>query len=163
MAVNVARYIHHVTLQTGHVARQYRKDVSDEAIDRVSEILDSLLTGGKPAVPGQPEFWVDGAHQGKVLTVTLWTGMRDDGDPILSTVTCLKSRSSPAAWRLIHDSATVPYVTDPTNPPPAPWTADRIETGFLPMAEAAAMRGEKSLWTGDLARCLAWAWMEYDR
>lgn len=161
MTVDAHRYIHHVTLQTGHVARQYRRDVSDEAVDAVSALLDSLLTGGQPAVPGQPEFWVSGVHEGKVLMVTLWTGMRDEGIPILTSVTCLKSRASPAAWRVIHDSATVPYVTDPTNPPPAPWTADRIETGFLPMAEAAVQRGETSLWTGDFARCLAWAWMEY--
>lgn len=157
----VSRYIYHVTLQSGHVARQFRRDVSDAAIDAVSALLDSLLTGGKPAVPGQPDFWIDGAHQGRVLTVTLWTGMRDDGDPILSTVTCLKSRSSPHAWRLLHDTANIPYVTDPDNPPPAPWTADRLEAGYLAMAQGAIQRGESSLWTGDFTRCLAWAWMEY--
>lgn len=157
----MTRYIHHATLQTGHVARQYRRDVSDEAIEAVSALLDSVLTGGQPAVPGQPEFWVSGVHGGKVLMVTLWTGMRDEGIPILTNVTCLKSRASPAAWRALHESAVVPYRTDPNRHPPAPWTADRLETGYLPMAEAAVQRGETSLWTGDFARCLAWAWMEY--
>jgi len=157
----MTRYIHHVTLQTGHVARQYRRDVSDEAIEAVSALLDSVLTGGQPAVPGFPDFWVSGSHEGRVLVVTLWTGMRDEGIPILTSATCIKSRASPAAWRALHENAVVPYQTDPDNHPPAPWTADRLETGYLPMAEAAVQRGETSLWTGDFARCLAWAWMEY--
>src|SRR5690606_8342415 len=82
----MTRYIHHVTLQTGHVARQYRRDVSDEAIEAVSALLDSVLTGGQPAVPGFPDFWVSGSHEGRVLVVTLWTGMRDEGIPILTSV-----------------------------------------------------------------------------
>jgi|HigsolmetaAR202D_1030399.scaffolds.fasta_scaffold13436_5 hypothetical protein len=159
----MTRYIHHVTLQSGHVARQYRKDVSDAAINAMSALLDSILTGGRPAVPGYPDFWVDGAHEGRVLVVTLWTGMRDEGIPILTSATCIKSRASPAAWRALHESAVIPYRTDPNDYPPAPWTADRLEVGYLPMAEAAMQRGENALWTGHFARCIAWAWMEYDQ
>lgn len=42
------RFIHQVTLQTGHIARQYRKDVSAEAVAALSDILDSVLTDGHP-------------------------------------------------------------------------------------------------------------------
>lgn len=157
------RYIHQVTLQTGHVARQYRRDVSAEAVAAISEMLDSLLTGGRPSVPGQPDFRAHGTHIGPALVVTLCTGRRDAPVPVLTTMTCLKSRASRGAWEAIHQGVLMPCVTDPSRPPPAPWTADRLEPGYLPLAEGAVLRGENSLWTGDFARCVAWAWVAYSR
>lgn len=155
------RYIHHVTLQTAHVARQYRGDVSDDAVRVVSAMLDEMLSGRQPDVPGFPDFWLSGTQEGHTLVATIWTGMRADGRiPVLTSMTCLKSRAGPGAWRAIHDGATLPYNTDPTNPPSAPWTADRLEIGYFDIAAAAMARGERGLWTGDFARCLAWAWAE---
>lgn len=43
--------------------------------------------------------------------------------------------------------------TSPDQVPPEPWVAVRIEVGAAVMPEAMA-------WTGDLERCLAWAWIE---
>lgn len=156
-------YIHHVTLQTGHVARQYRREVSDEAIVSITKMLDAVFADGKSAVPGFPGFWVSGVPDGRSLTITLWTGAGDNRLPILTSTTCLKSRSSIGAWRALHDSATLPYATDPSDPPPAPWTADRLEIGYNVLAGNAIARGEASFWTGNFARCVAWAWAEYKK
>ncbi len=142
-------YIHHVTLQTGHVARQSRAEVGDAAIAALSDLLDSALTGGRPAVPGFVTYAVTGAQQGRDLVATLWRG----DAPILTTAVALRSRSAPALWRLLHHGRD-DLATDPESPPPAPWCADRLEVGALLHREALA-------WTGDYARCLAWAWVAY--
>lgn len=93
--------------------------------------------------------------------MTLCSGPRDNPVPVLTSMTCLKSRSSPAAWQALHQGVLLPCVTDPSSPLPAPWMADRLEPGYLPMAEGAQLRGEARLWTGDFARSLAWAWVAY--
>lgn len=150
----MSKYIYHVTMSSGHVAKQYRRDIMDEVIADLSETLDGILQGAYMPVPGFADYLVNGTHTGSNLIATVWSGPRDSLRPILTTATALKSRSSPKLWRLMHDQATTPFVTDPAAPPKAPWTADRIEVGMLYSMSA-------SSWTGDFARCLAWTWAEY--
>lgn len=145
------RYIIHVTLTTGHMARHSRADMPDTAVSDVAEIIDSILQGGRAEVPGRPGHFVTGANAGRNLIATLRAGET----PILVTGVCIQSRSSPRLWRMMHDG---PYslATDPDSPVSAPWIADRIEPGALD--HMASMR-----WTGSWARCLGWAWVEYDQ
>lgn len=148
------KYIYHVTLTTGHVAQQRRADIGDTAIEALSDTLDGILQGGRMPLPGFPGFFVNGTHHGHDLITTLWSGPWEAREPILTTATALKSRSAPALWRLMHDQATLPVVTDPTKPPKAPWQADRLEIGAITNTDALS-------WTGDFSRSLAWAWHDY--
>ncbi|SKA31126.1 hypothetical protein [Consotaella salsifontis] len=144
-------YFSHVTLDTGHRARQPREAVADTVIEMMRPILDSALTGGKPAVPGCEGYHLASSHATRnTMLATLY---HDDGTPILTTAVCLKSRDGPKLWRMLHER---PLATRPDDPPPAPWIADRLEPGAMAHPDALA-------WTGDFSRCLAWAWAEYDR
>lgn len=155
----VTNYLHHVTLTTGHVARQRREDISDAAVEAVSEMLDGILQGAHVAVPGQPRYRANGTHHGRDLIVTLWAGPWEARSPILTTGVALKSRSAPRLWRELHahpETLPMPLATAAEAPPPTPWIADRLEAGAIQHTDALA-------WTGDWSRCLGWAWMEYAR
>lgn len=149
-------YINHVTLNSGHMASQRREDVGEATIAALSDMLDGLLTGARLPVPGQPSYLLSATQTGHNLIVTLWRGPWERRQPILTTATALKSRSAPGLWRMLHETSSVPLATDPASPPSVPWTADRIELGALLDASPLA-------WTGDMARCLAWAWHSYRR
>lgn len=147
-------YIWHVTLNSGHTAKQRRRDISDAAIAALSDTLDGILAGGRMPVPGFDGYLINGSHSGHDLIATIWAGPWERRAPILTTATALRSRSAPALWRLMHDQATLPLATDPERSPSAPWQADRIEIG-------AAVHPAAVAWTGDLSRCLAWTWQAY--
>lgn len=154
----MSNYLIHVTLTTGHMSRHQRNDTEDAAIAAVSDLLDGILQGGAVEIPGRPGYYATGRHADRSLIVTLWAGHPNrDGLPILTSGVVTRSRASRRLWALLHDQATAgALATDPDKPPSAPWVADRIEPGALDHMDA--MR-----WTGSWARCLGWAWLEYDR
>lgn len=147
-------YIWHVTLNSGHVAKQSRSDIMEEAIAALADTLDGMLQGNHVDVPGFPGYIVNGSHSGHDLIATVWRGPWDKRVPVVTMAVALRSRSAASLWKLLHDKSTVALVTSRENPPAAPWLADRIEVG-------AAIHHDALAWTGDFSRCLAWAWAEY--
>ena len=148
------KYIHHVTLNSGHVAQQRRDDIDDDVIAALADTLDGILQGGRMPVPGCDGYLINGSHHMSDLIATVWRGPWESRVPIVTMATALKSRSAPSLWRLMHEQSTVPLKTTAEKVPPAPWQADRIE--------APAMLHPDALeWTGDLSRCIALAWAEY--
>jgi hypothetical protein len=147
-------YIWHVTLNSGHGTKQFRADISDEALAVLAVTLDGILQGARMDVPGCPGYLISGTHSGHDLITTIWRGPWDERVPVMTMATALRSRSAPALWELMHDQATAPLATRRDKPPAAPWQADRIEAGALLYQDAMD-------WTGDFSRCLAWAWAEY--
>lgn len=147
-------YIWHVTLNSGHALKQPRSAVGDDAIAALADMLDAVLAGGHPEVPGFKGYVVNGNYSGHDLISTLWAAPWSNRVPILTTAISLKSRSSPALWRMMHEQSTVALRTEADKPPAAPWLADRLEAGAVLHADALA-------WSGDFSRCLAWAWAEY--
>ena len=150
----LTRYIWHVTLNTGHVAKQRREDVGEAAVAGLSDLLDGILQGARLPVPGCDGYLVNASHAGHGLIATVWRGPWTNPVPILTTATALKSRSAPELWHLMHDQSTVPLMTDRETPPRTPWQADRIEVGGMMYADALT-------WTGDFSRSLAWSWAAY--
>ena len=104
-------YIYHVTLNTGHVAKQRRHDVDDHAVATLSEVLDVILQGGYIPVPGFEDYIVNGTHGGFDLIATVWIGPWERRVPLVTMATALKSHSAPALWRLMHVQATTPLAT----------------------------------------------------
>lgn len=151
----MAILMEHVTLNTGHSTKQASSAISEEAIHAVSAVLDDLLQGGKPKVPGFPHFWMTGTEDGQNLIVTVWTSIQGERAPVLTTGVALKSRTAARLWEVLHKDRT-DLVTGPRDMPTAPWIADRLEIG-------AKMRLDAMAWTGDLARCIGWTWFRYRR
>jgi hypothetical protein len=147
-------YIWHVTLNSGHVAKQERSNISEEAIAALADTLDGILQGAHLQIPGVDNYLVNASHHGHDLIATVWRGPWDRRAPIVTTATALKSRSAKSLWELMHDQSTVPLRTDRGRPPTTPWQADRIEVG-------ASLHPDALSWTGDFSRCLAWSWAEY--
>jgi hypothetical protein len=141
-------YIHHLTLNTGHVAHQYRVMVSDEAVAAVSDVLDAALQGGRPGIPGCAGYHLRASHQGRNLVATVTAGDGPDAPAILITGVCLKSRDAPGMWSKVMQRA--------GQHPPVPFCVDLLPSAADHHLDAMA-------WTGDWSRCLAWAWLEYDR
>lgn len=147
-------YIWHVTLNTGHGLRQYRRDIGDAASAAIAETLDGLLQGTRMPVPGRPGYLLTGASMGHDLLVNVWRGPWERRHLLLTSGTALKSRSARDLWQAMHDQAPMPLATHRGDVPRAPWVADLI-------APEAALHPDALAWTGDLARCMAWAWAEY--
>ncbi|NBN62760.1 hypothetical protein [Pannonibacter tanglangensis] len=151
-----AKYFTHITLNNGHTAKQPRSEISDQVVVLLHELFDSILQGGHPQLFNDPRYLLSGTHAGSNLIVTLWRGPWDTRVPILTMGTALKSRSSRRLWEAMHADTKTKLATDPATPPPVPWQADRIEVSAFAAIDAMQ-------WSGDMSRCIAWAWAEYSR
>lgn len=143
-------YMHHITLNTGHMHKQTR--VSEGSIAVMLELLDPILLGGDVPVPADPGVIARGHHAGKSLLVTLIS--TGHNAPLLTTGIALRSTAAKGLWSLLHRSSSTPLRTNIDDMPAAPWIADRIEDSIGAYPEALA-------WTGAWAASLGWAWMDY--
>jgi hypothetical protein len=146
-------YIAHITLTTGHIARQQRADVSDAALATlVPWLADALATGQRTPLP-----WLPGGcsalalQQDGALVVTVYGPDPNIGKPVaLATFgVAPRSRSAPPLWDMLM--RTQPYVIAGLSMPAAPWCA------VVPYPVLVA-HPDAIEWLGDLERCVAWAW-----
>lgn len=106
LMVTILPYIHHVTLNTGHVRRSYRTEVSDEAIEACRSLIGSP---GARLIPGVRGYAL---VQERPLTRCLTATVRpvEDhvlgayGPPIVTICVAMHSRCGTARWRWLHAS-----------------------------------------------------------
>lgn len=158
------RYLHHVTLTTGDSRRSYRSEVSREAVDLCSELLDDAIAQPKihTVIPRvRPQCTMTATAEGRALIVTIWgppTELRGSAPvrpPLVTMGVGVHSRSGAKLWSLLHSGREAELATDPDECPPEPWVGVRMEVGV-------ALTPEATEWLGDLERCLGWAWVEAD-
>lgn len=140
-------YFWHVTVNTGDARQSDRSEVDPAALDDARAMIARALDYPEtiPTPTGQCILSATGV--GPVLMVTATAA---DARAIVTVVVCLKSRASPRAW----DMALRHVPDTPLGPrewPDAPWLASIVWPGATP-AEA--------VWSGDMARCLAWAFRD---
>jgi hypothetical protein len=136
------RYIHHVTITTGHVRRSYRDEVSDEALVACREIL----ARAESDVPGQPGYRVRVTRSRGCMVATV----HHDAVPVVTIGIATHSRCGSRLWRLMHSSGIAMAAC-----PPEPWVAALILPGLVDAMDAAS-------WLGDFERCLGWAALTED-
>ncbi len=142
--------VRHVTLNSGNSIMQSRADIGDVAIDALQDVIDRLVSGAPSVpVPGRTGYTIEGVHIHHQLIVTLRTAT---GTPILTTGVGTTADAS-ELWRSMHESAWE-LATRADRAPPVPWIADRIEPG-------AVLHIDALVWTGDLSRCVGFAWLDY--
>lgn len=146
------RYLHHVTLTSGHVRHSPRSEVRDDVLTLLAPLLDRALSGEPVPVPGVTGgYTITGGAEGRCCTLTVWAPGRV---PVVTIGVATHSRCGAGLWRLLHDHAVgMPVATTRDQVPPEPWYAARLEVGALQHRDAAA-------WCGDFERCLAWCWIE---
>jgi len=156
------RYLHHVTLTTGHARRSYRREVTDQAVAVCAELIARAM-GGRAAepvpIPGVGDYHLTGRAGGRCLVANVWPGrpapMLNEPSlpaPLVTIGIAAHSACGARLWRILHQHGETPVVTDPARCPPEPWVAVAIDAGLAHHPEAAH-------WLGDFERCLGWAWI----
>jgi len=146
------QYITHLTLTTGHVARQQRADVSDEMLAVLVPWLRHALTSAAPQpVPQTEGYQARAVAQGGSLVVTVYAPTPDVGPalPLLTFGVAARSRHAPMLWELLTRQ---PCVQEGLRQPPAPWCG-------VVLYPALAGHLTATEWLGDFERCVAWAWV----
>lgn len=148
------RWLHHVTLATGHVTRSPRSGVWDETIAALTPLLTRALRGEHVAIPHLPGYTITGGVHGRCCAITL--AAQGGEIPILTVGIAPHNRCGAHLWRHLHDRAAewrIPAATDRETVPSAPWCLDVLLHG-------AALYQDAMEWTGDFARSVAWTWIE---
>jgi hypothetical protein len=147
----MSAYLNHITLETGHVHRSPRADISAETLQFVTPHLMRAIERGEDVIlaPGETgEFVLRATAAGAFL---LATAISRRHGPLITFGVAPRSRNAGRLWESLHQGRTVE--THRGDVPAAPWLAARMETtNVLALASAR--------WLADYSRCLAWAWIE---
>lgn len=139
------RFIHHITLTTGHVRDSFADEVSPEALAACKELVENLSTT-RQTVPGFTDYEITGSRWHRSMIVTVWCG----DIPLVTLGVALHSRDGAQLWRTLHRTDEIPVMTSPDKWPPEPWAAALLHVGL-------ALHSDAADWLGDFERCMAWA------
>lgn len=140
------RYLHHITLTTGHCACTAREEVADEVVGNLAQWLSRALAVAKPVPLAAPsDYQAQAISHGGGLVVTVYARPEQP----LVTFGCTAS-ASPELWHILVKNF---GCADGLQEPPAPWCAATVHPSLSAHPEAAS-------WLGDFERSLAWVWIE---
>ncbi|MBO0710384.1 MAG: hypothetical protein J2P47_03785 [Acetobacteraceae bacterium] len=151
-----ARFLRHITLNTGHSRDSVADEVRPDVIDAMVQFVDGL--GDEPVgiPPPLDGYAVTGFRRGLCMTATmLW-----ERTPIITIGVAAHSLCGRALWdNLIEGVMPIPGAAEfSPRPPPEPWLAVRLEPSFFRRVP------EQHIGMfGDFERCLGWgflAWLE---
>ena len=154
-----ARYLHHLTINTGHLVRSARCDVGDDVVTAVRERLEFALTTGGSIIdfPAPDPTGLSVVADGRGLIATLWTPMtsrdaivadaaQSPWRPLVTLGVAPTSKVAARLWPMIEAACDRPACG--LQRPQAPWA-----TAVLHVADTA-------IWIGDAERVIAWAWID---
>lgn len=155
-------YIHHITLDTGHVRRSARDEVGDEIIAAAQGLIALALRGEHVPIPGRPGWTCTATARGAALLVTVCRSVSGETAPVVTFGVARQSRAGAGLWRSLHRQrgglpAGAGYATAPDEVPPEPWVAARMEIG------ATLVAPDEMPWIADFERVVGWAWVERAR
>lgn len=141
-------YLNHLTINTGHLRRSPRDEVSDDAIADTIERIEIMLRDGRAdlVIPG---YAITGQAYGPALVMTVIGG----DDPLATIAIARRDRDGRAMWRDLMEAVAR---TDPAlvrDAPDAPYAAAMLWPALDLEADAAH-------WIGDFGRVAAWSWID---
>lgn len=146
------KYINHITLSTGHIARTSRADVTDDTIKALKPWLQAALDYVDPyPLPGPL-----GVRDGFAMSASVERGGlichvgHHDDDPLVTFGVAARSRQSGELWAWLCAQY---GSSEALKAPGTPWCAVALRSAFMQQHGAAA-------WIGDFERCVAWTWLE---
>lgn len=149
------KYINHITLSTGHLARTSRADVTDGTIKALRPWLKAALDYGDPyPLPGplgvRDGFVMSASVEGGGLVCHV--GHQVDG-PLVTFGIAARSRQSGElwAWLCAQYGSREALIA-----PETPWCAVALLPAYL-------VQHGVSVWIGDFERCVAWTWLELEK
>lgn len=145
---DLAKYIHHITLTTGHVSRVVGGEVSGETLARVRPWIAAMLDSGAP-MPLPVSALADdySAHASAEDGALLVTVSGPSGLPMVTIGVAARSRHAVKMWA---DLVALSGASAPDRPS-TPWCAVVLWPALGAHMDAAG-------WLGDLERCVSWAW-----
>lgn len=149
----------HVTLDTGHTRRSLRAEAREGSVALLrASLARALLSSGTLApVPCRDGYAYLATIERAGLLVTLVRGTGESPSPIVTFGVAVDD-SYADLWALLHRKRgglpDAVHQTEPSDPPPPPWLAVRMEVGATSVPPA------DLLWMADFERTMAWAWLE---
>lgn len=147
----MSRYLHHVTLTTGHSRRSWAHEIDPALMGRIRDLIAAAREPGGAVIPGvQPAgcrltMLYESAH-------CCALAVHDPGEALLLTIgVAAHARCGAPLW----DRLTYPQ-TPPLTRPRTPWCAVRIEAGAILYPPPSALLPALA----DMERCIAWAWLD---
>lgn len=164
------RWVYHVTMNTGHVRRSPRSEVSDGVIEMMLPLVDRALKGEHVPIPGDlepPGCTMTGGASGRCMSLLVAGAPLSQEAfpqapvgkpvPIVEVGVAEHSRCGAKLWRALHEMARntgTRVSTSEDRCPPEPWVA------ALLLSPGAAIYSDAMQWLGDFERCVAWTWIE---
>lgn len=154
-----ALFLWHVTLNTGHVCKSFRHEVSDEAVAYCRDLIESVLRDdlSRHPIRGFPQdsdgvslYRMTATASARNLLATIWR----EEDRIVTLGIGTHSRGGASLWKLMVETARTPVAPTVMRCPPEPWVAARPEPGCVQCTREVLMM------LGDLEKCLGHAWLE---
>ena len=150
----MSRYLHHVTLTTGHTRRTWRHEIEPDLMPTLIALVRAACEPGGAPIPGvEPPCRLLIDDRGRCARATVAT--IDTEDPIITFGIATHSRCGARLWRELHETV-MPVQTVADEWPVEPWCAVRLDPGatlYMPPHPLLPV-------LADLERCVAWAWME---
>lgn len=147
----------HVTLDTGHVSSSPRSAAREHSVAllRASLAGAALSSGTLAPVPRRDGYAYLATVERAGLLVTLVHVTQHGPAPVVTFGVAVDD-SYADLWALLHRprNGLVPR-TEPSDPPPPPWLAVRLEPA-APTVPPADL-----LWMADFQRTMAWAWLDH--
>lgn len=153
-------YLQHITLNTAHISRADRADVSDAAIAMIAPWMLDGFSKDKPVPLPVADLSHYSAHfkvDDGALICTVYAPFKphvsgqpsdDSSLPVATFAVAQRSRHAHAWGLLVNAFGAHPGITSPSTP----WLAVHIH-------ESAAAYINSMDWLGDFERCCAWAWI----
>ncbi|PZU81411.1 MAG: hypothetical protein DI530_02835 [Sphingomonas sp.] len=141
-------YLHHLTVNTGHLARSPRHEVADDVVNAVRVMIETMLRDGSADLP-VPGYRIIGERSGPALTLTIMGGE----DPLATLAIDTRDRVGRGVWPALMSAV---EKVDPDLVMPAP-AAPYVATMLWP---AINLEMDAAVWIGDFGRCVGWAWLE---
>jgi len=141
------RFIHHITVTTGHTRKSYRNEVGDDVVLVCADLIARAIKG-RVEIPGTNGYTIsaDTSRKRSLLCVV----RAPAGERIVTFAIARHSQGGASLWRLLIETASLPVVA--LDCPPEPWCAVRLEQGAMSHAHVLPI-------IADLERCIAWAWL----
>ena len=117
-------YINHITLQTGHIHKSHRTQVSADALAFCADLITDCLVNPNQKIAlakFDGYYFSAGNISGKSFFGTVWSG----DNPLVTMIVCTKSRASLKLWKELHRHATLTTITDAHQPPQTPYAGWR--------------------------------------
>lgn len=147
----------HVTLDTGHVSSRPRSTAREHSVAllRASLAGAALSSGSLAPVPRRDGYAYLATVERAGLLVTLVRVTQHGPAPVVTFGVAVDD-SYADLWALLHRqrNGLVPR-TEPSDPPPPPWLAVRLEPA------APSVPPADLLWMADFESTMAWAWLDH--